>query len=1799
MSSRDISRAHDEGNPTVKTIIPNSSMSIAVEFANKWTRGAQIAAWAIGAVLVLSVSRTGAQTTDAAKAPSAAAKSAETLTPAERDRLMKQLADLDREAAENIQNRRFVEAKIGLERSLQILKQLYPETRFPNGQADMPPVLTRLGWIEMSLGQYPQALEHFRKSLAMIKALALRGEPWRETNLTSLVRPIIIGGTRLNDTLQRSDEAERYFRLALEAIELMESKPASSRLRNGLLATTWSALGRCLRDQEKYVESEAGFRRCLELGAPLQAIFPAGQGDVLIATVSHDLGAVLFCQGKSAEAIEIWQKTLAMWQRLYPEKSHPNGHPEVLNTLAALGEGYFHQHRLAQAASAWREALAMARRLDLGDGNVAVFKSLPTTHHLLWRLGRVLLMRGDSAEAEICLRDSLAICQKLYPNREYPQGHPQLALTLGELGSVLADKGDYGGAMRLLKRSLAMNMAPGDLARLLDELASVYMRLGERRPARDCAAAALQLREQTYTREKFPIGHRDLASSMLRLASVLDEPESTWVYRVGTAKKNIDSVGELYRRALEMCRSLYPEKDYPSGQFELANALWWSGQWDVNWNVDDPKGLPIAERGRLQCQKSIEMLEKVYPKNQYPMGHPLLAERLSEMGAVLANLSEYDSAIEYARRGLEMSERLYSRDRFANGHPALVRALYNAGMIHVSKGYSLAAVDRRKDLAQDEYKHAWDVLRRCHRMSEDWVCIMLGDCPEAQAWNFRSAQPPALELMIFLAGEVIPDTPEVLYDAVADRKATLLRASQRRRRLVAESKDPEVKSLAQKLEQNRRELAAALLTATDDDMKSRGTAHELTWRKERLELALAERLPRYDPARERSVQASELRRSLPANSALVEIVALRLAVPIPNASPGKLGRADRYREGVYHAFIVRPDAPTFWLKIGGPSSTDLLIHRWREAIARNDPSAIRWAYTLRDLVWTHIERHLGPSTATVYIAPDGTLSQIPWAALPSRGANRVLLEDYALAVVPNGLYALEQFASQPRRQDRSVGRFLGVGDVSYDRHLGPRELTGFAKTSRSVQRQGKAAVWLPLPGTRAELDAIAAIAGSHETTLLIGPEATTGRILDELPKARWAHVATHGFFDDPARFLNSNTLQVTEMKGGGLDHFKERSVKFSDLEQEIFPGLGNAFYLDVGGIHRRERYLPFERDPEAFSGLVLAGANLPVPVDRDGVVSGDSGIVTADAITGLPRNNLDLLVLSACETGLGDSGYSVGVTGLQRSFHAAGARDVVASLWKVDDDATAALMHLFYHKLWVELKSPMEAQLAIYYHPERVKDLARTRGVDFTKEVEIVHSRKPEMLPKTGRAPAKIWAAFVLSGADSPTKSAVLYNLADAMKGMGAADQAMLEGIEAIRLKPDDVAAHLKLGSALVQEEAFEPRDHRESIDHLRKSIQLKPDLAEAHYQLGAALHRNWSRSSRTELERLAGAKPQSGPKPTQELAQAVDLRPVDKWEEELAQAAKKELAQAVDALRCAVKLQAGNAGWHHDLGIALRDQGKFDEAIEEFNATMRLKPDDAAAHGTLGGTLHRVGRFDEAIAAFRQAIRLKPELMLAHYYLGSSLQRQGDWESAVASLRRARTLAASDTRITSVIDKELQTAARLAALAPRLPAVIKNTDRPANAAEFADFGQLALSHAHYAVACRLYADAFGADPRLGDDLDAAHRYSAACSAALAGSGRGKDDPAPDEAGQAKLRRQALDWLTADLVLRKRELESEKPEDRADVGQTLAYWKADRDLAGVRDADALAKLPDDEQKAWRALWAEVDALEKKARGTGP
>ena len=283
------------------------------------------------------------------------------------------------------------------------------------------------------------------------------------------------------------------------------------------------------------------------------------------------------------------------------------------------------------------------------------------------------------------------------------------------------------------------------------------------------------------------------------------------------------------------------------------------------------------------------------------------------------------------------------------------------------------------------------------------------------------------------------------------------------------------------------------------------------------------------------------------------------------------------------------------------------------------------------------------------------------------------------------------------------------------------------------------------------------------------------------------------------------------------------------------------------------------------------------------------------------------------------------------------------------------------------------------------------------------------------------------------------------------------------------------------------------------------------------------------------------------------------------------------------------------NLGNALAGQGKLDEAIAEYREAIRLKPDYALAHNNLGLILGLQGKLDESIAEHREAIRLEPDLADAYCNLGLALRQLGRDGEALGYLRKGHELGSRLPGWGHPSAQWVRDCERKVALTTRLPAMLSGSDKPKDNVEKIAFAQIYYDKALYAASARLWTEALKTDPTLADDRESQHRYNAACAAALAACGKGKDDPRPNDEVRMRLRQQALDWIEAELSLWTKLLESEASTNRSAIAETLAHWKKDTDLAGVREPEALAKLPAEEPKAWKALWSDVDALLEKAR----
>ena len=397
------------------------------------------------------------------------------------------------------------------------------------------------------------------------------------------------------------------------------------------------------------------------------------------------------------------------------------------------------------------------------------------------------------------------------------------------------------------------------------------------------------------------------------------------------------------------------------------------------------------------------------------------------------------------------------------------------------------------------------------------------------------------------------------------------------------------------------------------------------------------------------------------------------------------------------AFVVRGDRPVARVELGSAETIARQVAQWRESFGQKSDDHNPGA-ELRQRVWLPLEPHL-QGVETILISPDGALAQLPWGALPGEKPGTYLLEDRALAVIPVP-QMLPSLLGKARRAGPPESLLL-AGDIEYGGDPGqPQDLLA-KRDAVGRLRDGRLMQFTKLPAAQGEM---ASIKERYERALrkskqrgtvkpLWEDEATEAAFREQATKHQWLHVVTHGFF----------APETVRSAGRSTEAERDKLLQPDKLRT-------------VQGEH-----------PGLLSGLAFAGANTPPEPDKD------DGILTALEVAALDLNQVDAVVLSACETGLGSVAGGEGLLGLQRAFQVAGARTVVASLWKVPDAATARLMQRFYENLWEKklpkLEALREAQLWM------LRDRSN-RGLLFVDAAPA----QDEPLPPY------YWAAFVLSG---------------------------------------------------------------------------------------------------------------------------------------------------------------------------------------------------------------------------------------------------------------------------------------------------------------------------------------------------------------------------------------------------------------------------------------------------------------------
>jgi len=547
--------------------------------------------------------------------------------------------------------------------------------------------------------------------------------------------------------------------------------------------------------------------------------------------------------------------------------------------------------------------------------------------------------------------------------------------------------------------------------------------------------------------------------------------------------------------------------------------------------------------------------------------------------------------------------------------------------------------------------------------------------------------------------------PAVVYDAIVRMKGLVFAEEVAQREAQRSLKTTAAIALAAELKDINRQLSKTLFANTGkvDRTQSIQDLRDLSKRRDELEAQLAELSSGNGQRTERSkVNLATIQNMLSDGEVLIDFIEYQ-----HHKEPGLPNSKVEPR---LIAFVTGKDS---FKQIALGSSRESLaktVRDWREAISSRKSAEFEAANAELGKILLGELKPLIQECKTIFISPDSVLSQIAFAALPT-GEDEYLIDrcNVISVTAPRMLLRKRQLLKTIAAESQSPHVLL-VGAVNYshakvlpvDSPPGPLHFDADEDLTQHLALRSASQVseWDFLPGTETEIkgieQVIAKFNDKSSVTVLSGADASETAFAVQR-NAKWIHLATHGFF--------AQTRENGDEWG------------FQSLSRDAVSGF----------------------DPSLLTGIVLAGANRIAEDEDEGEDRGEEdGILTAAEIELLDLRDTEMVVLSACETALGEGKTGEGVLGLQRSLHMAGCKNVVASLWKVDDQATAILMQEFYRQVCEENKTPAEAIRAAQLMLRQNKDniAGQLRGV--------TRIDSPDESDVKG-VPPFYWAAFTVS----------------------------------------------------------------------------------------------------------------------------------------------------------------------------------------------------------------------------------------------------------------------------------------------------------------------------------------------------------------------------------------------------------------------------------------------------------------------
>lgn len=299
-----------------------------------------------------------------------------------------------------------------------------------------------------------------------------------------------------------------------------------------------------------------------------------------------------------------------------------------------------------------------------------------------------------------------------------------------------------------------------------------------------------------------------------------------------------------------------------------------------------------------------------------------------------------------------------------------------------------------------------------------------------------------------------------------------------------------------------------------------------------------------------------------------------------------------------------------------------------------------------------IHKKIPSNTKTIYFSPDGIYNKININTFLIPSSKKYLIDLFEIQLLTNTKELVEGKIEETNNDPIFFGRPTYDGVPSKENET--RSITYSNNNIRNIFEEPS---FSDLPGTEKEITIITNLLSQHQQTFVSYlKEDATESTLKKIKNPSILHLATHGFF-----FSNNKN-----------DYSENNTRSFNTLHDLLKD-------LSLQTNHS---------NPMTRSGIILTGAS--TYLQNDSITYQEDGIFTAYEALSLKLDKTQLVVLSACETGLGDVVNGEGVYGLQRALKIAGTESILMSLWKVDDDATQKLMALFYEN-WLKTKNKREA----------------------------------------------------------------------------------------------------------------------------------------------------------------------------------------------------------------------------------------------------------------------------------------------------------------------------------------------------------------------------------------------------------------------------------------------------------------------------------------------------------------------------